>query len=50
MEQNVDDDDLVSGNDAFKQRGGDEGREAVHSPVSALRRKKIAIMDNCDET
>ena len=32
-------DDLVSGNDAFKQRGGDEGREAVHSPVSALIRE-----------
>ena len=39
MKKHFDDDDLISGNDAFKQRGGDEGREAVHSSVSALSRE-----------
>ena len=36
----LDDDILVTGNDAFKQRGGDERREAVYSPVSAIIRKE----------
>ena len=31
---------FVSGDDAFKQRGGDDGREAVHSQVSSLIRRE----------